>query len=71
MSIKNLKKGQGKDEWEAELILCPRFVQLRCTRDKLPYAVIEFRRGVGEEEGEGWVSAREEACMKVWELLTN
>ena len=67
MSIKNLKKGEGRDEWEAELILCPRFVQLRCTKDKLAYAVIEFRRGVGEGD---WVSAREEACMKVWELLT-
>ena len=68
MSIKNLKKGEGREEWEAELVLCPRFVQLRCTRDKLPYAVIEFRR-VDEAE-EDWVSAREEACMKVWELLT-
>lgn len=63
MSIKNMAKGL----WEAELITCPRFVQLRCTKDKLEYAVIEFRREKGE--GEEWVQEREEACMKIWDLM--
>ena len=65
MSIKKIEDGL----WEAELITCPRFVQLRCTKDKLEYAVIEFRRGVEGELDISWVQEREEACIKIWDLI--